>query len=70
MLIYGWLWLSIETVTFKVVVNPVFLRLTNLEIHADRFFVFSICYQIVSFGNLQLFTVHILGDFPGFLSAL
>ena len=50
---------------------PVFLRSTNLEIHADRLFVFLFCEQIVSFGrSLQSFTVRILGDFPGFLSAL
>ena len=40
-----------------------FLRLTNLEIHADRLFAFLICLQIVSFGGHQLFTVRILGDF-------
>ena len=50
---------------------PVFLRSTNLEIHADRLFVFLFCEQIVSFGrSLQSFTVRILGDFPGFLLAL
>ena len=49
---------------------PVFLRSTNLEIHVDRLYVFLICYQIVSFGTLQSFTVCILGDFPSFLSAL
>ena len=43
-----------------MVLNPVFLRSTNLEIHADRFFV----------ENLQSFTVRKLGDFPSFLSAL
>ena len=49
--------------TIKVVGYPVFLRLTNLKI----LFVFI---QIVSFGNLQLFTVRILGNFPSILSAL
>ena len=48
----------------------IFLWSTNLEIHVDRLFVFLICEQIVSFENLQLFTVRILGDFPSFLSAL
>jgi len=41
-------------VPLKVVLNPVFLRSTNLEIHADRLFVYL---------------VRILGDFPFFLSA-
>ena len=49
---------------------PVFLRLTNLEIHAGRLFAFLICLQIVSFGGHQSFTVRILEDFPHFLSAL
>ena len=42
------------------IINPVFLRSTNLEIHADRLFTFLLCKQIVSFGNLQSFTVRIL----------
>ena len=35
------------------IINPVFLRSTNLEIHADRLFIFLL-------WNLQSFTVHIL----------
>ena len=31
---------------------------------------FLICWQIISFGSHQSFTVRILGDFPHFLSAL
>ena len=54
----------------RPVLNPVFLRLTNLEIHADRLIALLICWQIVSLGNLESFTVRILGDFPSFLSAL
>ena len=57
-----WMVMAEYSVTFKVVVNPVFLRLTNLKIHANRFFVFLNCYQIVSFGNLQSFTVHIFNN--------
>ena len=55
---------------FKVVFNPVFLKLTNLEIHADKLFALLICLEIVSFGNLLSFTIRILGDFPSFLLAL
>ena len=55
---------------FKVAQYPGFLRLTNLEIHAGRLFAFLICKQIVTFGGHESFTVHILGDFPHFLSAL
>ena len=54
----------IITIDIKVVLNPVFLRSTNLE---SVLIAFLSCY---SFGNLQLFTVPILGDSPGFLSAL
>ena len=58
------------TVTIKVAQYPVFLRLTNLETHAERLFTFLICLEIVSFGGHQSFTVRILGDFPHFLLAL
>ena len=33
----------VEKYSVKVVLNPVFLRSTNLEIYADRIFVFLIC---------------------------
>ena len=48
--------------------NSVFLRSTNLEINADRLRLLNLLEN--SFGNLQSFTVRILGDFPSFLSAL
>ena len=45
---------------------PVFLRLTNLEIHVDRLFAFFLLAN--SFGGLQSFTVRILGDYPSVLA--
>ena len=50
--------------SFKVVHNPVFLRSTNLDPMLRHLNL------VVSFGNRQPFTVHILGDFPSFLLAL
>ena len=47
--------------TVKVAENPVLLRLTNMECKLV---------QAVSFGSLHPFTVHKIGDFPSFLSAL
>ena len=44
----------------KLAGNPVLSRLSNLESKLSK----------VSFGSLQLFTVHKIGDFPHFLPAL
>ena len=49
---------------------PEFSRSTNLESKLIKLFVFVNFEQTVHFGSLEPFTVHKIGDFPHFLSAL